>query len=81
MNGTDELQGWPQQKTDEKEGILDSNKKQVIFSFKPTTVDNVEKLPNEIDTKKAVVIHTIPPKIIKLTSNVLVPILTNSHKF
>ena len=40
--------------------IPDSNQKQIIFSFKPTTVDNVKKLRNEIDTKKAVGIDTIP---------------------
>ena len=45
-----------------KEKIIpESDKKQVIFSFKPTTIDNVKKLINEIDTKKSVGIDTIHP--------------------
>ena len=61
-----------------KEKIIpDSNKNQEIFSFKPTTVENVKKL-NEIDTKKAVGIDTIPPKLIKMASNFLAPILTTA---
>ena len=55
-----------------------ATKKQVIFSFKPTTVDNMKKLLNEIDTKKAVGIDTIPPKDIKMASNFLAPILTTA---
>ena len=54
----------------------DSNKKQVIFPFKPTTFDNVKELLNEIDAKKTVGIDTIPPKLIKTASNFLSPILT-----
>ena len=55
--------------------VPDSNKNQVIVSFKATTVDNVKKLLNEIDTKKVVGIDTIPSKLIKMTSNFLAPIL------
>ena len=58
--------------------IPDSNQKQIIFSFKPTTVDNVKKLLNEIDTKKAVGIDKIPPKLIKMACNFLAPILTTT---
>ena len=55
-----------------KEKIIpDTNKNQEMFSFKPTTVGNVKKLLNDIDTKKAVALDTIPPKIIKMTSNFL----------
>ena len=54
----------------------DSKKKQEFFSFKPTTVDNVKKLLDEIDTKKAVGVDSIPPKLIKIASNFLAPILT-----
>ena len=62
-----------------KEKIIpDSNKNQEIFSFKPTTVENVKKLLNDIDTKKAVGIDTIPPKLIKMASNFLAPILTTA---
>ena len=38
----------------------------------------MKKLLNEIDTKKAVGIDTIPPKIIKMASNFLAPILTTA---
>ena len=38
----------------------DRNQKQVNFSFELTTVYNVEKLLNEIDTKQAVGIDTTP---------------------
>ena len=34
--------------------IPESNKKRVIVSFKPTTIDIVKKLLNEINTKKVV---------------------------
>ena len=62
-----------------KEKIIpDSNKNQEIFSFKPTTVENVKKLLNDTDTKNVVGIDTIPPKLIKMASNVLAPILTTS---
>ena len=84
MNDTDEVQhivnlykDHPSIEQIKEKIIPDSNKKQVIFSFKPTTVDNVKKL-NEIDTKKAVGIDNIPPKLIKMASNVLVPILTTA---
>ena len=60
-----------------KKIISDGNKKQEIFSFKPTTVDSVKKL-NETDTKKAVGIDTIPPKLIKMASDFLAPILTTA---
>ena len=56
----------PSIKQIKKKIIPDSNKNQVIFSFKPTTVDNVKKLLNEIDTKKATGINIIPPKLIKM---------------
>ena len=84
MNDTDEVQhivnlykDHPSIKQIKEKIIPDSNKKQVIFSFKPTTADNVKKL-NETDTKKAVGIDNIPPKLIKMASNVLVPILTTA---
>ena len=38
----------------------------------------MKKLLNEIDTKKAVGIDTIPPKLIKMASNFLAPILTTA---
>ena len=53
-------------------------KNKYFFPFKPTTVDNVKKLLNEIDTKKAVGIDTIPPKLITMASNFLAPILTTA---
>ena len=59
-----------------KKIMPDSKKKQEFFCFKPTTVDNVKKLLDEIDTKKAVGVDTIPPKLIKIASNFLAPILT-----
>ena len=84
LNGTDEIQhtvflykDHPSIKQIKKKIIPDSNKKQ-FFSFKPNTVDNVKKLLYEIDTKKAVGIDTIPPKLIKMASNVLAPILTTA---
>ena len=49
-----------------------------VFSFKPTTVENVKKLLNDIDTKKVVGIDTIPRKLIKIASNFLAPILTTA---
>ena len=62
-----------------KEKIIpESDKKQVIFSFKPTTIDNVKKLINEIDTKKSAGIDTIHPKLIKMASNFLSPILARA---
>ena len=85
INDTDEIQHIvnlykddPSIKQIKKKIIPESNKKQVIFSSKPTTVDNVKKLPNQIDTKKAVGIDTIPPRFIKMASNFLVPILTTA---
>ena len=85
INDTDEIQhivnlykDHPNIKQIKKKIIPDSNKNQVIFSFKPTTVDNVKKLLNEIDTKKAVGIDTIPPKLIKMASNFLAPIFTTA---
>ena len=84
INGTDRIQhivnlykDHPSIKQIKKKIIPDSNKKQVIFSFKPTTVDNVKKLI-EIDTKKEIGIDTIPPKLIKMASNILAPILTTT---
>ena len=41
-------------------------------------MENVKKLLNDIDTKKAVGINTIPPKLIKMASNFLTPILTTA---
>ena len=38
----------------------------------------MKELPNQIDTKKAVGIDTIPPRFIKMASNFLVPILTTA---
>ena len=38
----------------------------------------MKKLLNEIDTKKAVRIDTIPPKFIKMASDFLAPILTTA---
>ena len=58
-----------------------ATKNKYLFSFKPTTVDNVKKLLNEIDTKKAVGIHTIPPKLIMMASNFLAPILTTAINY
>ena len=83
INVTDEIQhivnlykDHPSIKQIKKKIISDSNKQQVIFSFKPTTVDNVTKLLNEIETEKAVGTDTITPKFIKMASNFLAPILT-----
>ena len=85
MNGTDGIQyivnlykDHPSIKLIKKKIIPDSNKNQEIFSFKPTTVDHAKKLLNEIDTKKALGIDTIPPKLIKMTSDFLAPILTTA---
>ena len=75
------VQGSPKHQPDQKKIIPKSNKKQVIFSFKLTTVDNVKKLLNEIHTKKAVGIDTIPPKLIKMSSKSLVPILTTAINY
>ena len=68
INDADEIQHIVNQHKDHpcikqiKEKIIpESDKKQVIFSFKPTTIDNVKKLINEIDTKKSVGIDTIHP--------------------
>ena len=51
MNGTGEIQhivnlykDHPSIKQIKKKIKPDSNKNQVIFSFKPTTIDNVKKL-------------------------------------
>ena len=81
INHTDEIQhivnlykDHPSIEQIKKKKIPDSNKKKVIFSFKPTTVDNVKKLLKEIESKKAVGINTIPPKLVKMTSNFLDPI-------
>ena len=71
----------PSIKLIKKKIIPDGNKEQEIFSFKPNTVDNVKKRLNETDTKKAVGIDTVPPKLIKMASDFLAPILNNSHKF
>ena len=80
INDTDEIQhivnlykDHPSIKQIKKKIIPDSDKKQEIFSF-----DNVKKLLNEIDTKKAVGIDTTPPKFIKTASNVLALILTTA---
>ena len=79
INGTDEIQHIVNLYKDHPSKIIpDSNQKQVIFYFKPTTVYNVEKLLNEINTKKAVCIDTIPPKLIKMASNFLATILTTA---
>ena len=85
INDTDEIQhivnlykDHPSIKQIKKKIIPESNKKQVIFSSKPTTVDNVKELSNQIDTKKAVGIDTILPRFIKMASNFLVPILTTA---
>ena len=87
INGTDGIQhivnlckDHPSIKLIKKKIIPDGNKKQEFFSFKPTTVDNVEKLLNETDTKKAVGIDTIPPKLIKMASDFLAPILTTAKQ-
>ena len=85
INGTDGIQhvvnlykDHPSIKLIKKKIIPDGNKKQEIFSFKTATVDNVKKLLNETDTKKAVGIDTIPPKLIKMASDFLAPILTTA---
>ena len=85
INDTDEIQhivnlykDHPSIKQIKKKIIPESNKKQVIFSSKPTTVDNVKELSNQIDTKKAVGIDTILPRFIKMASNFLVQILTTA---
>ena len=85
INYTDEIQhivnlykDHPSIKQIKEKIIPDSNKNQEIFSFKPTTVENVKKLLNDIDTKKAVGIDTILPKLIKMASNFLAPILTTA---
>ena len=85
INDTDEIQhivnlykDHPSIKQIKEKIIPESNKKQEIFYFKPTTVDNVKKLLNEIDAKKAVDIDTIPPNLIKIASNFLDPILTTA---
>ena len=72
------VQGSASIKQIKKKITTDSNKNQVIFSFKPTTVENVKKLLNEIDTKKAVSIDAIPPELIKMASSFLAPILTTA---
>ena len=41
----------------------------------------MNKLLNEIDTKKTVGIDTIPTKLIKIASNFLVPMLTTAINF
>ena len=78
INGTDGIQhivnlhkDHPSIKLIKKKIIPDGNKKQEIFSFKPTTVDNGKKFLNEIETKKAVGIDTIPLKLIKMASDFL----------
>ena len=85
INETDEIQhivslykNHPSIKQIKKKIIPDGNKNQVIFSFKPTTVDNVKKLLNEIDTKKVVGVDTIPPKLIKKASDFLALMLTTT---
>ena len=45
------------------------------FSFNPTTVGIITNLLNALDTKKAVGIDTITPKLIKMTSEFLAPFL------
>ena len=81
INDTDEIQHIVNQHKDhrsikqiKKKIIPDNNKNQVIFSFKPPR----KKLLNETETKKAVGMDTIPPKITKMACNVLVPILTTA---
>ena len=68
----------PRNKQIKEKIIPENNKKQVIFSLKPTTIDNVKKLLSKIDTKKAVGIDTIPRKLIKMVSNFSSPILTTA---
>ena len=68
----------PSIKQIKKKILPESNEKQVIFPFKPTTVENVKKLLNEIHTKKAVVIDTIPLKLINMASKFLTPIYTTA---
>ena len=61
--------------------IPDSNQIQVIYAFKHVTVDNMNKLLNELDTKKTVGIDTIPTKLIKTASNFLAPMFTTAINF
>ena len=68
----------PSIKQIKKKILPESNEKQVIFPFKPTTVENVKKLLNEIHTKKAVGIDTIPLKLINMASKLLTPIYTTA---
>ena len=68
----------PSIKQIKKKIIPESNEKKAIFPFKPTTVENVKKLLNEIHTKKAVGIDTIPLKLIKMASKFLAPIYTTA---
>ena len=68
----------PSIKQIKKKILPESNEKQVIFPFKPTTVENVKKLLNEIHTKKAVGIDTIPLKLINMASKFLTPIYTTA---
>ena len=88
ISGTDEIQhivnlykDHPSIKQIKNKIIPDSNQIQVIYSFKHVTVDNMNKLLNEIDTKKTVGIDTIPTKLIKIASNFLVPMLTTAINF
>ena len=85
INDADEIQhivnlhkDHPRNKQIKEKIIPENNKKQVIFSLKPTTIDNVKKLLSKIDTKKAVGIDTIPRKLIKMVSNFSSPILTTA---
>ena len=68
----------PSIKQIKKKIIPESHEKQVIFPFKLTTVENVKKLLNEIHTKKALGIDTIPLKLIKMASKFLAPIYTTA---
>ena len=88
ISGTDEIQhivnlykDHPSIKQIKNKIIPDSNQIQVIYSFKHVTVDNMNKLLNEIDTKKTVGIDAIPTKLIKTASNVLAPMLTTAINF
>ena len=70
INRTDEIQLTV--------NLYKDHQKPVIFCFEPTTIGNVKKLLNEIDTKKVLGIDTILHKLIKMTSNFLAPILTTA---
>lgn len=48
------------------------------FSFKPVTVEEVNKLLKSLDTKKAIGIDGIPPIILKLSADIIAKPLTDS---